>query len=218
MRADAGVVICLLVYLTCGRVAAAAGETNQDLAREGWTLIRRAGSVEIYRRPLAGSTVAALLARAKFRSEPEEVFLTLSDYESFTGFIPDVMVSRVVKRQGQDLRVYQRLGFPAPVADRHYVIRIRNDPGESEPGIFRIEWNLDRSESAALQPRGAVVPDDFSGRWRLVPDQKTGMTRAVYEIHVDPGGRLPAWLFARVAKGYVLRVMEAVRRRVEAAP
>ena len=218
MRAGAGVIICLLVHLAGGCGAALAGETTRDLAREGWTLARQEAGVAIYRRPLAGSKFAALLARAKFRAEPEEVFIKLSEYGSFSGFIPGVEVSRVLKRQGRDLWVYQRLGFPAPVADRHYVIRIHNDSGESEPGIFRIEWNLDSSESAVLQPRGAVVPGDFSGRWRLVPDQKAGMTRAVYEIHVDPGGRLPAWLFQRVAEGYVFQVMEAVRRRVEAAP
>lgn len=218
MRAGAGVMICMAVHLTCGYGAALAAETARDLAREGWTLVRQEAGVEIYRRPLAGSRFAALLARVEFRAEPEEVFVTLSYYENFSGFIPGVEVSRVLKRQGQDLWVYQRLGFPRPVADRHYVIRIHNDPGESEPGIFRIEWNLDSSESAALRPRGTVVPGDFSGRWRLVPDQKAGTTRAVYEIHVDPGGRLPAWLFQRVAEGYVFQVMEAVRRRVEAAP
>jgi hypothetical protein len=218
VRAGAGVIICLLVYMTGGCNAARAGETKWDLAREGWTLARQAGGVEIYRRPLAGSKFAALLARAEFLAEPEEVFVSLSDYNDFAGFIPGVEVSRVLKRQGQDLSVSQRLGFPAPVADRHYVIRIHNDPGELEPGIFGIEWNLDRSQSAALEPRGAIVPGDFSGRWRLAPGEKAGMTNAVYEIHVDPGGRLPAWLFQRVAEGYVFQVMEAVRRRVEAAP
>jgi hypothetical protein len=39
------------------------------------------------------------------------------------------------------------------------------------------------------------------------------MCDAVYSIHVDPGGRLPAWLYSRAAERYVTNVVEAVRQR-----
>ena len=123
--------------------------------------------------------------------------------------------SRTLKQQGSTAWVYQRLGFPLMVADRHYVIRVSDTLARAEAGYIEVEWHLDRQQSRSLPSDSAVLPDAFSGSWQLTQRQDRQASDALYSIHVEPGGMLPAWLFSAASEDYVFKVIEAVRRVVK---
>lgn len=180
---------------------------------DGWQFSRRVGAVELYRKPVAGSGFPSILAQVQFPASVEKIYPVLDNYSQFTGFIPNVLESRVIRRRGSTQWVYQRLGFPALVSDRHYIIQSTGHLDQPDWVTARIHWQLDRPATQGLGS-GGVIPRDFSGSWELQSLPGNAGTQAFYRIHVDPGGRLPAWLFARLSENYVLRVMDAVMLRV----
>jgi ribosome-associated toxin RatA of RatAB toxin-antitoxin module len=210
--------VCLLACSAYGFASTVSAATGQDPATAGWIFIRHAGDVDLYRQPVEHSASPALLAHARFDAPIADVFSVISDYDHFAEFIPLVSESRVLERNTRSMWVYQRLGLPLLVTDRHYIIKIIDDLERLAAGVIDISWQLDRSRSAALAARGALLPEVFSGYWHLtaLPDQSA--CDAVYSVHVEPGGRLPAWLFARVSERYVVQVINAVRKRLAEEP
>ena len=203
--------VCLL-FLS-GMLPVTAGAL-QGLAPEDWTFSRRLGDVDIYRQPINGSRFPAVRAHARINASAKALYAVISDYEHFRDFIPSVLDSRVLARQMSTLSVYQRLGFPLMVADRHYVIQVTENLVQAGEGLLRVTWQLDRQQSLSLTSGSAVVPDAFSGSWRLAELEEGRASDAVYSIHVEPGGMLPAWLFSSASERYVFQIIQAVRRKL----
>jgi ribosome-associated toxin RatA of RatAB toxin-antitoxin module len=206
-------VFYLVLLVASGAGLAATGAENWQPEADDWEYLRQVDGIELYRKSVAGSRFPALLARARIAVPARNVFRVISDYDHFTGFVPAVTASRVLERSGANTRVYQRLGLPMLFTDRHYVIRITDTLDEAH-GLVRVNWQLDAERSRALSPTDAVLPEAFTGFWRLTDTPGASGCEAIYAIHVEPGGRLPAWLFSRAAERYVTDVVEAVRKQV----
>jgi ribosome-associated toxin RatA of RatAB toxin-antitoxin module len=204
------VYVVLLVTCGVGPVAAGAGDCQPEV--DGWGYLRRIDHIELYRKPVTGSRFPAVLARTQMEVPAANGFRVISDYDHFADFVPAVSASRVLAQAGANTWVYQRLGLPMLVADRHYVIQV-TDAFDEANGLVRVNWQLDDNRSRALSPTDAVLPDMFTGFWRLTDTPDGSGCEAIYAIHVDPGGRLPAWLYSRAAERYVANVVEAVRVR-----
>jgi ribosome-associated toxin RatA of RatAB toxin-antitoxin module len=204
----------LLLCSTCGLAGAVTAATAREPATAGWTFVRHVDDLDLYRRPVKDSDTPALLGRTRFRAPLADVFSVISDYDHFAEFIPLVSESRVLERNAGILWVYQRLGLPLLVTDRHYIIKIVDDLRDLAAGGIAISWQLDKSRSASLASADALLPAVFSGYWQLsaLPDQAA--CDAVYSVHVEPGGSIPGWLFARVSERYVVQVINAVRKRI----
>jgi carbon monoxide dehydrogenase subunit G len=182
---------------------------------QGWRFSRRIGDVDIYLRPVEESTFPALRAHARIDAPLAAIYAVISDYDNFQDFIPSVLDSRILKRHKDTAWVYQRLGFPLMVADRHYVIKVTDTLNQAEAGYIEVDWHLDREQSRSLRIDGAVLPNSFSGSWQLTALKNGQQTDATYSIHVEPGGMLPAWLYSDAGENYVLGVIEAVRMELE---
>jgi len=199
--------------MACMAVPADTGAPDWQPEMHGWSHLRQVGMTEIYRKPVADSPFPALLARTRLPVPAEKVFRVISDYDHFADFVPAVNESRVLEKSGAITRVYQRLGLPMLFADRHYVIQVTDIP-DAANGLVRVNWRLDANQTRALSTTEAVLPETFTGFWRLTDIPDGSGCDAIYSIHVDPGGQIPAWLFSRAAEHYVTDVVAAVRNRL----
>jgi len=202
-----------VLFCTSCWIAATAG-ADWHPAAEGWTLIGHDNSVELYRKPVHNANAPAVAGHTRLRAPVMDVYRIVSDYDHFSGFIPRVVESRVLARDGQRTWVYQRLGLPLLFADRHYVIEVLDNMHALARGEIRISWKLDRARSASLPSGEAVLPQAFSGGWRLAAVSGSPLTDAVYSIQVDAGGHLPGWLVRRASERYVIQVIDAVSKRL----
>jgi len=207
-------VVLLLFWCACWFVCSATAGAVGDAAPGDWVFVRRVGDIEIYRRPVSGSDVPAVRARTHFPASVGDVYQVVADYNHFAGFIPYVSESRVLEQDERATRVYQRLDFPVPIADRHYVIKVVNEVHARATHVIDVSWQLDTRRSMALSTQDALLPDAFSGSWHLDALSGQAGCDAVYTIHVDPAGGLPNWLFVRVTEHYVVKVLNAVRNRL----
>lgn len=205
----------LLLWSACWLVSSGVAAPLASAAAGEWTRVRQVDGVEIYRQPVEGSDIPAVRGRTHFSAPVSDVFRVISDYDHFAGFIPSVSESRVVERDNRATWVYQRLGFPLPVTDRHYIIKVVNDLHGPGAGAIDVGWQLDKARSASLSSTDALLPAAFSGSWHLEALADHAGCDAAYTIHVDPAGALPDWLFVRVTERYVIGVINAVRKRIE---
>lgn len=93
------------------------------------------------------------------------------------------------------------------VAARDVVVHVQ---GTSTPqGAGTCQW----TEVKARQPEraGVVRMPILRGRWTIEPLDAT-RARVVYQVAVNPGGRLPGWLVRRGAVSALPDVIEQVRR------
>lgn len=201
----------LLLLTVCGTIFSGA---TGHAADDAWRFVRQDQNVELYRRPFKDSKIPELRGHTHFHASISDVYRVISDYDHFSDFIPMVSESRILKRDARAIWVYQRLGMPSPITDRHYVIKVVDDLHAAPTGIINVTWWMDSARSMSLASNDAIIPDAFSGSWHLRDLALQGDCDAIYTIHVDPAGVLPGWLFVSMSERYVIQVMNAVRKRI----
>lgn len=107
----------------------------------------------------------------------------------------DGVKSSTVVREADDYYITHTLvPSPWPVKDRDSVVR--SDVHQQDDGTVVIEF---ASVPDVVPPqKNHERVQNVKGCWRFTP-LRDGKTRVEYEVMVDPGGKLPAWLVNRFA-------------------
>ncbi len=135
------------------------------------------------------------------------VVCDLSHYE----LVPGVTEATLIEDIGPvDYEIYLRY---APrflvVAARDVVLRVRGD--SDVPGRAGCSWAEVTGRLA--ERKGTVRMPLLRGKWTL-ETLDAGRSRVVYQIAVNPGGRIPGWLVRRGAVQALPEVIENVRERL----
>ena len=143
-------------------------------------------------------------ALAVLDSPPERVFRALLDFDHYAEWTPFVARSSGRTLGGGVVENAQRLDLPAPVADRHYRLRVRHAV-EAAGGTER--WTLKWE-----QVPGSGNVRAQHGAWTLgrLPG---GRTLASCRAYVDPGGGIPAWLVNRTLARALPWVLDGLRQQ-----
>jgi len=189
-------------------------QAGLDLDEDGWQQGEATAVGQIYHREVTGSPIPWVMIVASFKSTPQRVHQLVTDYDHFPEFIPNVLHSRVLEREGNEQWVYHHLVFPAPVSDRAYVIKSTDSGGYPAQPYYRVDWQLDKRSFAGVDLTAGIRPDAFSGFWELRADAASNTTVAYYAVHSEPGGFIPGWLVTAMTERYVQQVVDAVRSRL----
>ena len=205
-------------YVFLAGVLLLAGPLQAEVAINvnDWELVETTAAGQIYHREMAASPIPWIMIVATFEATPGRVHAVVVDYDHFSEFIPHVLQSRVLAEAGSQQWVYHRLGFPAPIADRSYVIRSADVESRPAQPHYRVDWALDKRSFPDIDPAAGVRPEVFSGFWELNAVAGANTTVAQYAVHSEPGGFIPGWLVTRMTERYVQQVVEAVRNRLGA--
>jgi hypothetical protein len=117
---------------------------------------------------------------------------------------PDVREARVLSGDlNTRYTIYLRYAPRYVVlAARDVVIEVQRQPGGCA-------WS---EQPGAIEEReGTVRMPLLRGSWAIEP-LDSSRTRVVYQITVNPGGRIPRWLVRRGAAGALPRVIERISR------
>jgi len=80
-------------------------------------------------------------------------------------------------------------------------------------GFHGTVWHQDNEFPLPPDDTGAIQPRVNSGSWELWPVENGRQTEAIYYLHLDPGGALPAFLVNLVNSRALPDVIKAVSRR-----
>lgn len=143
-------------------------------------------------------------AASLFPAAPSEVWQTLTDFESWPGFMPHINATEVARRDGAQTWVRQRYSVLLRTL-RHTTI-YRLDPRGGE-----LHWGLDPDEPADIS--------SSHGRWQLIPVEDGSATLVRYRATMDAGRALPGFvqdlLLRRSLREMLDRLRAEVRRRAE---
>jgi coenzyme Q-binding protein COQ10 len=125
----------------------------------------------------------------------DKVFSTLTDYDHYLEFLPEVKSVRSSDRNGPDVLVHYELEL---VKTLRYTLRMHEEP----PG--RITWTFKEGE----------VMRDNHGSWTLV-QRAPAETEATYQIDITLGPLVPKAIVSALVESSLPKMMEAFKRRAE---
>lgn len=139
---------------------------------------------------------------AVVRATPQQAWSVLTDYESLPDFVPDLLSSHVLARDGDVVTLEQRsrAGFLFFSYTVRMVLRITEQP-PSAIDVALVSGNMRR----------------YSARWELEPlsDDGSGGTRIAFSGAIEPAFFVPPPIIVPIAEANVRKMVQAVVREIE---
>ena len=202
--ATAGLIVLLWCVIPLG--------WSLDVQRPGtgWTEAYRSAELVIFTKDVEkGRRIVAI---AEVDARPEVVFNVVNDFDHYPEFMPYVIESRVLSRNGDsEVVAYNRIAPPF-VAERDYPLKFRMTRGSlANGGVFRSEWTA--SPEAEPEVEGVVRIRLNDGSWVAEPISGGSRTRLTYTLLTNPGGLIPDFVANMSNTVAIPKLFKAVMKR-----
>jgi ribosome-associated toxin RatA of RatAB toxin-antitoxin module len=186
--------------------------TLAQAAAGGWTAAGTTRDVALEFRDDPQLEVREVRATTELPFPAARIFALVCDFTHYGSLVSGVQETKMMSGTApSDYEIYMRY---APrfvvVSARDVVVHVqgRSTPNESSA----CQW----TDLKAREPerKGVVRMPLLRGSWIIEPLDAT-RSRVVYQVAVNPGGRLPGWLVRRGAVSALPDVIEQVQRRLE---
>ena len=191
----------LLLLVSLGQAAAA-----------GWTAAGTTRDVTLEFRDDPQLEVREVRATTELPFPAARIFPLVCDFRHYGSLVSGVQETKVMSGTApSDYEIYMRY---APrfvvVSARDVVVRVQD---RSTPnGSSACQWT--ELKDREPERKGVVRMPLLRGSWTIEP-LAAARSRVVYQVAVNPGGRLPGWLVRRGAVSALPDVIEQVQRRLE---
>lgn len=198
------------LLLLAAQLGAAQSE-DSELERE-WKLISDRNGIQVYSRHTDNSRLKTFKGVTRIRQDDEySAIALLNDYESYPKWLHLIDSATELQRNGPMLR-YLRFTtqLPWPLTDREAVVKTRvvqviNEDEESLTAYISNQADLiERNDKYIRFPE----IEGFIKATRLDNDE----AEVVYQIVLDPGGYIPAWLVNILMRDAPYFTLEKLRR------
>jgi len=165
---------------------------NTDDKNFEWQLSKSEKQISIYTRRVDYSDYKEFKGEMIVRSTPEFLVSFLQNINEFKEWLPDCLESKkLVQINSTDQINYILTDVPWPFEDRDIVYQfvIINMNSELKPIKILIE-NI--PNYIPLKENIVRIPKS-KGSWTITSLNKN-LTKVEYQMHVEPGGYVPAWL------------------------
>ena len=202
--ATAGLIVLLWCVIPLG--------WSLDVQRPGtgWTEAYRSAELVVFTKDVEkGRRIVAI---AEVDARPEVVFNVVNDFDHYPEFMPYVIESHVLSRNGDsEVVAYNRIAPPF-VAERDYPLKFRMTRGSlANGGVFRIEWTA--SPEAEPEVEGVVRIRLNDGSWVAEPISGGSRTRLTYTLLTNPGGMIPDFVANMSNTVAIPKLFKAVMKR-----
>lgn len=158
---------------------------------EPWQLKKFEDGISIYTRLAENSKYKELKAVYQIKTSLSSIIALLNDAESYPLWVYRCEKSKVIlKKSDQHLFRYQSIVAPWPVDNRDVVVEVRTYQDEKTKIVNQ---KVDCKPSFSPEVDGHVRILEFRALWTLTP-LKNGIVEVEYQLLVNPGGNIPAWL------------------------
>ena len=204
--------LALLAAFAASAPLVARADANK--ADGNWERVKQSDGILVERRQVEGSSLKEFRGQAVVQAPAAAILAVFSDVPRATEWMDSCNGSWVVADLGEfEKVVYNRTHAPWPVADRDAVLHnlVRFDEKDR-----RVEIDFYTVEDKSTPPKKGVVRMPFlRGHWILWPSADGASTRVEYQVHANPGGRLPNWLVNYVSRDLPLKTIEGLRAQVK---
>jgi ribosome-associated toxin RatA of RatAB toxin-antitoxin module len=181
-------------------------------AAGGWTAAGTTRGVNLTFRDDPRLEVREVRATTELPFPAARIFPLVCDFRHYGSLVSGVQETKMMA--GTPPSAYEIYLRYAPrfvvVSARDVVVQVQGE--SAADGTSRCSWT-DLKEREP-ERKGIVRMPLLRGSWTIEPLDAT-RARVVYQVAVNPGGRLPDWLVRRGAVSALPDVIEQVRRRLE---
>jgi len=156
-----------------------------------WELKKNESDILIYTRHTENSAFKELKSVITIKTSLSSIMALLTDWESYTQWVYKCGASSTLKKINDSTCIhYQTVVAPWPASDRDFVVNVKQT---QDPKTKIITIVSTGNPTYIPNKDGFVRITLFNAKWTLIP-LKDGLVEIDYQLLVDPGGSLPAWL------------------------
>jgi START domain len=158
-------------------------------AQENWNLMKEKAGIKVYTKTESGSEYKAFKAEMEVNCKIENIVEVLKNMNHQNNWVVNCKEVKLLKTENNDQYYYIETSLPWPFVNRDMVYHFQYVEINSEQ-VRVIVTGIPEY----MQPReGIVRMVKTNGYWllTLIDEYKTAVT---YQMHVEPGGSIPAWL------------------------
>jgi hypothetical protein len=158
-------------------------------AQENWKLVKTEAGIKVYTKTESGSDYKAFKAEMQVSCTIEDIVRVLKNSEIINNWVVNCKGIKLLKTEDNDQYYYIETSLPFPFKNRDMVYHFQYIDLNSEQ-VKVIVTGI----PGYIQPnQGIVRLAKANGYWLLTSFDKD-KTVLTYQMHVEPGGLIPAWL------------------------
>lgn len=198
----------LLFLLLAGGLTQAAPEAEQ------WRLVSDKNGIQVYMKHNDDSRLKTFRGVTRFSVDRlDNISGVLNDTPNMPRWMHFISHANEIRRSDYLNREYQFLtSLPWPLTDREAVVKLLVRQDEKTKAVTVHVLN----SPGLLPPNPKYIRmPEMQGRFAFAPTGKGKEVEVTYEIILDPGGYVPAWIANIVLKDTPYFTLERLRRVVE---
>jgi START domain len=179
-------------------------------AQENWKLVKNEAGIKVYTKTESGSKYKAFKAEMQVSCKIENIVEVLKNTNSINNWVVNCKGVKLLKTEDNDQYYYIETSLPLPFENRDMIYHFQYMEINSEQ-VKVIVTGIPEY----IQPReGIVRMVKTNGYWllTLIDTKKTAVT---YQMHVEPGGLIPAWLANPFIKNVPFSTFKELRNIVQ---
>ena len=162
-----------------------------------------AGEIWVGRADVETDDVPTFVAYAIIEAPPDVVWQVVSHCGNYARYMPRVLVSKELSRQGDIVVCEVTIDMPFPLSDLTSITSAVHRE-DANTGAYSRVWNLVKGDYAVNR-----------GAWRLRAVDGGKRTLATYQVTAKPDIPVPTGLAALFQQGPLVRSMEALREEAK---
>jgi hypothetical protein len=167
--------------------------TNIDISRaqSDWELRKNENGILVYTKDIPGSDFKEIKTTTNFKASLSSLVGLLTDMSSHTLWIYKCKQSKLIKTvSSSELYYYMETAVPWPASNRDGVIRFKFSQDSETKVVTVTSQNI---PDILPEIDGIVRVPKAKAQWTFTP-KSDGTVDAEYQLNVDPGGSVPAWI------------------------
>lgn len=199
--------LCFLAGQIPGYPKALDSGENASLSPQGWQLRKEVDNIKVFVRKTSDSKIKEVKTTAEAPAGIPEILEVIEAVRNYPDWVYNCQKAYWLKKTDDSAGIYYcKIGFPWPLRDRDYIAQIRlhthSDSEMVTMNITGIPKYLPEKDNIIRMPEMVI-------NWHLTP-LAGNRTRLEYQLRIDPGGSLPAWMINLAVEEGPLKSMQGL--------
>jgi len=179
-------------------------------AQEDWDLVREETGIKVYTKTESGSKYKAFKSEMEVSCTIDNFVEVLKNMDTVNNWVVNCKGVKLLNTEGNDQYFYIETSLPWPFESRDMVYHFQYMEISSEQ-VKVIVTGI----PGYIQPvEGIARMAKADGYW-LLTSAGTNKTAVTYQMHVEPGGSIPAWLVNPFIKSVPFSTFKELRDIVQ---
>ncbi|MFY9309928.1 MAG: START domain-containing protein [Bacteroidia bacterium] len=160
-------------------------------AQNNWELKKDENGIKVYTKDIPGSDFKEIKTTTSFNASLSSLVALLTDISSHKKWIYRCKESKLIRKvSNSELYYYMETMVPWPASNRDGVLRFKFTQDSITKVVTVSSVNV---PDIMPELSGVVRVPKFKASWTFTP-KSDGKVEAEYQLNVDPGGSVPAWI------------------------